>query len=520
MESPIWFKSICHYDGRGAGKSKTLSFPNGALIKVLAVGKRGWCKGEYKSQIGWFPIQFAHQLNKSEPSSIPPTSLRTFQQQNVMNQPKSMNRTCDNTDKQALPTCWTEYNNSKFAGHVEEVDDNLKQFSSLQSSKPYENQYGPNIKEIKSFESSNMSQEFLENNHEPQKIDKTGFDSSNVQEQADLIQAPSSSCSTFDCPSNSKFVSQSGCDLKDKHSRITSLCQDDENAVEMINGLSFPLIKTSQNQQISNTSSYSDHFWSDREDCSGFYVVYKKIIKEKELCLEMGKLLKARENLENQYAKGLARISSSLHAVELEGTLGKAWKQLKDSTKVESQFHQNFASMLRVDVRQPLEELRDYKRKEIKKINSIIGDLRVSVFDKYKRLEATANHYLELENEVTTKMENNCPDEEIFKSKAYRDAVSDELPALMSDYNKSRQHWCNEVVDSYNFFEKEEIYRSNKTVRLLDHYCSLQQAHTNGVKASTELLLQSIDKVSPVDDRGEWIKENATGSVRPVDLIL
>jgi len=243
-------------------------------------------------------------------------------------------------------------------------------------------------------------------------------------------------------------------------------------------------------------------------------------MQDKRMCLELTKLLEAREQLEIQYSKGLASISNCLHGSRLSGTFGKAWKQLKDSTKLQSKSHYNFASMLKMNVTQPLSDLHDIKWTEIKSINKSITKLRVRMFQKYNQLETTGNHFLQLDEDLQEKICRNEPEEQINKAMAYRNAVSEEISVLVKEYNKLLHSWSDNIISSFQFIENEETSRVEKISQLLDTYCQLNRDCSKDSSKAVNKLQTSCDNINPHEDRKSWVDENATGSVCPIDLII
>jgi len=476
MECKNLYKSIKEYTGRGGGDAKTLQFPCGVIIKVTSIGQRGWYRGEYNSKKGWFPKQFVQKV-KSRTHSLPDLKYvhckkEVSEKEENFGESSKINKNLIKYRKnqfEGSTKCKASSNYSKFtyAHLIEKISNTSTQASSLSSSVGYKTPLRSVSKTLN--EESKLNNSCVE-------IKKENTNDHKKEENFDAF------------------------------------------LVKMTNGLSFPAFVSSHQKIVD--SHYCNNFWQDTSDSSGFHIVYSKVMQDKRMCLELIKLLEAREQLELQYSKGLASISNSLHGSRLSGTFGEAWKQLKHSTKFQSKSHNNFASMLKMNVIQPIHDLHDIKRTEIKSINKSITKLRVKMFQKYNQLETTGNHFLQLDEDLQEKINKNESEEQINKAMAYRNAVSEEISVLVKEYNKLLHSWSENVISSFEFIENEETSRVEKISELLDTYCQLNRDCSKDSSKAVNKLQTCCDNINPHEDRKEWVNENATGSVCPIDLVI
>jgi hypothetical protein len=134
------------------------------------------------------------------------------------------------------------------------------------------------------------------------------------------------------------------------------------------NGLTFA--DGSSDQELLNPGqpSYVDHFWADKADQTGFDILLEKHLNGKNAIKEMAEFFRERAALEEQYAKGLLKLSKSTFGDTEEGTLGKAWQVLKAESFHRSKSHSQFAAQLLKEVEKPMLEFKEIQKKERKEV--------------------------------------------------------------------------------------------------------------------------------------------------------
>ncbi|OPJ72160.1 hypothetical protein AV530_007894 [Patagioenas fasciata monilis] len=94
-----------------------------------------------------------------------------------------------------------------------------------------------------------------------------------------------------------------------------------------------------------------------------------------------------RIKIEEEYAKNLSKLSQNSLAAQEEGTLGEAWAQLKKSLADEAEVHLKFSSKLQSEVEKPLLNFRENFKKDMKKCDHHIADLRKHLASRYAAVE-------------------------------------------------------------------------------------------------------------------------------------
>ncbi|KAI4886692.1 hypothetical protein NFI96_021383 [Prochilodus magdalenae] len=299
-----------------------------------------------------------------------------------------------------------------------------------------------------------------------------------------------------------------------------------------INCVTFPLPLHMAEQQLLKPDewSYCDYFWADRKDpqgntsMSGFEVLLQKQLKGKQMQKEMADFMRERIKIEEEYAKNLLKLSQIPLASQEEGTLGEAWAQLKKSMADEAEVHLKFSSKLQSEVEKPLLVFRDNFKKDMKKIDHHITDLRKQLASRYAAVEKARKALADRQKDLEVKTQqleiklNTKIEEDIKKARRKSTQAGDDLMRCVDLYNQSQSKWFEEMVTTGLELERLEVERVEVIRKYLCQYTTLRH-ETDMFNQST---LEPVDKllqiVDPAKDRELWVKEHKTGEVRPVDM--
>uniref|UniRef100_A0ABM5FMD1 Growth arrest-specific protein 7 isoform X4 n=1 Tax=Pogona vitticeps TaxID=103695 RepID=A0ABM5FMD1_9SAUR len=198
-----------------------------------------------------------------------------------------------------------------------------------------------------------------------------------------------------------------------------------------INCVTFPHPDAMPEQQLLKPSewSYCDYFWADKKDpqsnstVSGFEILLQKQLKGKQMQKEMAEFIRERIKIEEEYAKNLSKLSQSSLAYQEEGTLGESWAQLKKSLADEAEVHLKFSSKLQAEVEKPLLNFRENFKKDMKKYDHHIADLRKQLVSRYAAVEKARKALTERQKDLEMKTQqleiklSNKTEEEIKKAR-------------------------------------------------------------------------------------------------------
>ncbi|XP_029456124.1 growth arrest-specific protein 7 isoform X2 [Rhinatrema bivittatum] len=299
-----------------------------------------------------------------------------------------------------------------------------------------------------------------------------------------------------------------------------------------INCVTFPHPDTMPEQQLlkPNEWSYCDYFWADKKDpqgnssVSGFEDLLQKQLKGKQMQKEMAEFIRERIKIEEEYAKNLAKLSQISLAAQEEGTLGEAWAQVKKSLADEAEVHLKFSSKLHTEVEKPLLNFRENFKKDMKKFDHHIADLRKQLASRYASVEKARKALAERQKDLEVKTQqleiklSNKTEEDIKKARRKSTQAGDDLMRCVDLYNQAQSKWFEEMVTTTLELERLEVERV-ETIR--QHFCQYTQLRheTDMFNQSTvELVDQLLQKVDPGKDRELWVKEHKTGDIRPVDM--
>uniref|UniRef100_A0A3Q3KDK7 Growth arrest specific 7 n=1 Tax=Monopterus albus TaxID=43700 RepID=A0A3Q3KDK7_MONAL len=299
-----------------------------------------------------------------------------------------------------------------------------------------------------------------------------------------------------------------------------------------INCVTFPLPECMAEQQLlkPNEWSYCDYFWTDKKDLqgngyiTGFEVLLQKQLKGKQMQKEMSEFIRERIKIEEEYAKNLSRLSQIPLAGQEEGTLGDAWAQLKKSLADEAEVHLKFSSKLHSEVEKPLLAFRENFKKDMKRFDHHIADLRKQLVGRYAAVEkarkALADRQKELElktQQLEIKLSNKI--EEDIK-KARRKSTQAGQSRCQSSNHRSQSHSgvCYFKWEGVLELERLEVERVEMIRQHLCQYTTLRHETDMFNQSTMEPVDQLLQCVDPAKDRELWVQENKTGDIRPVDI--
>ncbi|KAL7989393.1 hypothetical protein Chor_012059 [Crotalus horridus] len=344
--------------------------------------------------------------------------------------------------------------------------------------------------------------------------------------------------------------------------------QNKENTFT-INCVTFPHPDTMPEQQLLKPSewSYCDYFWTDKKDpqgnstVSGFEILLQKQLKGKQMQKEMAEFIRERIKIEEEYAKNLSKLSQNSLAAQEEGlmhcrTLGESWSQLKKSMADEAEVHLKFSSKLQTEVEKPLLNFRENFKKDMKKYDHHIADLRKQLVSRYAAVEKARKALTERQKDLEMKTQqleiklSNKTEEEIKKARRKSTQAGDDLMRCVDLYNQAQSKWFEEMVTTSLELERLEVERVEMIRQHLCQYTQLRH-ETDMFNQSVSLLIlesflilcfrklyrnlktyvesstsaktvepvdQLLQKVDPAKDRELWVKEHKTGNIRPVDM--
>ncbi|XP_037318876.1 growth arrest-specific protein 7-like isoform X3 [Pungitius pungitius] len=299
-----------------------------------------------------------------------------------------------------------------------------------------------------------------------------------------------------------------------------------------INCVTFPSPACLPEQQLlkPNEWSYCDFFWNDKKDplgngcITGFEVILQKQLKGKQMQKEMAEFIRERVKIEEEYAKNLSKLSQVHLASQEEGTLGEAWAQLKKSLADEAEVHLKFSSKLQSEVEKPFLAFRENFKKDMKRFDHHIADLRKQLVGRYAAVEkarkALADRQKELElktQQLEMKLSNKI-EEDIKKARRKSTQAGDDLIRCVDLYNQSQSKWFEEMVTTSLELERLELERVEMIRQHLCQYTTLRHETDMFNQSTMEPVDQLLQCVDPAKDRELWVRENKTGETRPVDI--
>ncbi|KAK1331676.1 hypothetical protein QTO34_009649 [Cnephaeus nilssonii] len=276
--------------------------------------------------------------------------------------------------------------------------------------------------------------------------------------------------------------------------------------------------------------SYCDYFWADKKDpqgngnVAGFELLLQKQLKGKQMQKEMSEFIRERIKIEEEYAKNLAKLSQNSLAAQEEGSLGEAWAQVKKSLADEAEVHLKFSAKLHSEVEKPLMNFRENFKKDMKKCDHHIADLRKQLASRYAAVEKARKALTERQRDLEMKTQqleiklSNKTEEDIKKARRKSTQAGDDLMRCVDLYNQAQSKWFEEMVTTTLELERLEVERVEMIRQHLCQYTQLRHETDMFNQSTVEPVDQLLRKVDPAKDRELWVREHKTGNIRPVDM--
>ncbi|KAJ8363748.1 hypothetical protein SKAU_G00125790, partial [Synaphobranchus kaupii] len=462
------------YSFSGDQHQQGLRFEAGEIIKVIQASAGGWWEGEIKDGVrGWFPASYVQVLERQASSSPLPG---------------------DEPGRTPLPHGWKCYmspQGRKYYVNTSNNETTWERPSSAPGTPKTPLRQKNSTPTVNGFHGSGSPL------HHP--------DLTHMRKASSDQQSPGSTSPTR------------------KQNRETTIT---------INCVTFPLPMNMPEQQLlkPNEWSYCDYFWTDRKDpqgnasVSGFEVLLQKQLKGKQMQKEMAEFIRERIKIEEEYAKNLSKLSQIPLAAQEEGTLGDAWAQLKKSLADEAEVHLKFSSKLQSEVEKPLLTFRDNFKKDLKKFDHHITDLRKQLASRYAAVEKSRKALADRQKDLEVKTQqleiklSNKTEEDIKKARRKSTQAGDDLMRCVDLYNQSQSKWFEEMVTSSLELERLEVERVEMIRQHLCQYTTLRHETDMFNQSTAEPVDQLLQNVDPAKDRELWVNEHKSGEIRPVDM--
>ncbi|KAF4085255.1 hypothetical protein AMELA_G00115270 [Ameiurus melas] len=471
--------SLCRslYAFSGEQHERGLHFQPGELIRITRALPGGWWEGEKDGITGWFPSSYVQVVEKSASLTVLPGE-----------------EPCQNP----LPKDWKCYmspQGRKYYVNTVSNETTWERPSSVPGTPRTLSRHKNSLPTVNGFHGSSGPLHQTEKSHVPKQKAST-------DQQSHVSTSP----------------------RKTEH----------RTSVTQINCVTFPVLLHTTEQQLlkPNEWSYCDYFWADKKDpqgnasITGFEVLLQKQLKGKQMQKEMADFMRERIKIEEEYAKNLLKLSQIPLAAQEEGTLGEAWAQLKKSLADEAEVHLKFSSKLQSEVEKPLLTYRDNFKKDMKKFDHQITDLRKQLGSRYAAVEKARKALAERQKDLEVKTQqleiklSSKIEEDIKKARRKSTQAGDDLMRCVDLYNQSQSKWFEEMVTTSLELERLEVERIEVIRKHLGQYTTLRHETDMFNQSTMEPVDKLLQIVDPAKDREIWVKEHRTGEVRPVDMDL
>ncbi|MBZ3876276.1 Growth arrest-specific protein 7 [Sciurus carolinensis] len=200
-------------------------------------------------------------------------------------------------------------------------------------------------------------------------------------------------------------------------------------------------------------------------------------MKGKQMQKEMSEFLPERIKIEEEYAN-LAKLSQNSLAAQQEGSLGEAGAQVKKSLADEADVHPKLSAKLHSEVEKPLMSFHENFKRDMKKCDHHIADLRKQLASPCASVEKARKALIEQQRDLEMKTQqleiklNNKMEEDIKKAWRKSTQAGDDLMHCVDLYNQAQSKWFEERVTTTLELEQLEMERVEM---IRQHLCQYTQ---------------------------------------------
>ncbi|XP_054946059.1 growth arrest-specific protein 7 isoform X1 [Physeter macrocephalus] len=236
---------------------------------------------------------------------------------------------------------------------------------------------------------------------------------------------------------------------------------------------------------------------------AGFELLLQKQLKGKQMQKEMSEFIRERIKIEEEYAKNLAKLSQNSLAAQEEGSLGEAWAQVKKSLADEAEVHLKFSAKLHSEVEKPLMNFRENFKKDMKKCDHHIADLRKQLASRYAAVEKARKALTERQRDLEMKTQqleiklSNKTEEDIKKARRKSTQAGDDLMRCVDLYNQAQSKWFEEMVTTTLVSDQRCIRVSVQGRALRNPWVDGGGCAGSGAEVTVEMVIRSALVLGP-----------------------
>lgn len=278
---------------------------------------------------------------------------------------------------------------------------------------------------------------------------------------------------------------------------------------------------------------YSNNFWSDKGDKSGFDILVLKHRQGKEMCKDIVQMMAERAHIEECYAKSLLELAKTPLGTMESGTSKTAWNQLKFDIETQARSRLEFSKKTIKEVQQPLINFKNEQKKMRKNYEATIAadrkflmlkyqnavKMRRSYQTKAKDAEVADAMFAQGTTDVSKKEYQKLEDNSRRERKKASIAALDYKNSV-EEYERIRLQWEDDMQTACYEFQQAEEERIDYTKVVLRKFMDIQKEVNLQCKESSEMAESSIDAVSKDVDIEMYVKSNFTGNQKPVPLLF
>ncbi|KAK6179298.1 hypothetical protein SNE40_011689 [Patella caerulea] len=267
-------------------------------------------------------------------------------------------------------------------------------------------------------------------------------------------------------------------------------------------------------------TTFADHFWGEKNN--GFYVLYHNLKNGQTSSKELMEFLRDGCQVEEQYAKLLAKLAKSTSNCAQVGTFAPFWNVLKSLVEKLASLHMQLVhtwSDLIKDVIRYNED--QHKRQKTMKeseasTSETVQAIQQTTVAVHKAKEIYHTRCLELER----LKRDNASQKDLEKAEAKKRKTCDEYKSLVEKYGHIREDYEKKMTGSCHHFQEAEEEHICQMKDFIDTYTKswenqhvlLGQVHTEFKRTCDDLTIQKLF--------ANFIEHKQTGTEKPGPILF
>eukprot|EP00045_Choanoeca_perplexa_P002125 m.23081 g.23081 ORF g.23081 m.23081 type:complete len:365 (+) comp11333_c0_seq1:162-1256(+) len=281
---------------------------------------------------------------------------------------------------------------------------------------------------------------------------------------------------------------------------------------------------------MTSALKFEDCFWGGEfTSTKGFDALHAFMKDGKTFTDDVVNFFKARAQVEDTYAKGLAKLAKNAGGTTETGTLRDAWRVVTEETMETSREHQQLSKVIVANLEKPVRDLRDEQRNFRKKLEEPLKkaaktkEKRFNANEKARKLYDSRCREAERADEES-KAPSLQKDQEKLRAKAKKarqaaEAADSAYKEAVDKLDEARRIWEGEMDEACRHFQEMEEERRDLLRRTFWEYSNHVSEISVTVDKRAESMRKTLEQCDVDADVQNFVRERQTGTRRPAPIL-